>query len=479
MTGSSSNGVVLWHPETDRRIKIKRDHGSGGLSFSPDSTLLAFGGWQKSINVLEVGTLRLRGNFTGYQLGANALAWTPDGTNLLSIGLAQAIKLWNVPPAKTNGVMTNILPDRPDIPPQRSFFGHQAPVSTLALSGDGQWMVSGSLDRTILLWRPAPSTSDENPVVLPGGRFNRHLEPVSGCVVSYSNQTLVVWNPAAAGIPARPLPGTENMLHAGSLAGGGSFAAIHPGSRDAPFRLEIRGLPDGRVLSRREIPELTDPAGTTPGSLTRAAISPDGQWLALTRPAGSHLHDLSGRRRQPSLQPLIQSSNGIVQRMLFSPDSRWLVLTQNAADNSSITIIDMSAWETLPSFKLSLEPDSLTAAVTDPTSRYLATGGDRQDSIRVWELKTGRRLGSCNGNAVQGGLVWSADGQTLASVGYLGLKLWSSRYYRELATLEPRSGFIPCGFTADGRSLISFSQEGQVRQHTVPTLKEILTLRQR
>ena len=122
------------------------------------------------------------------------------------------------------------------------------------------------------------------------------------------------------------------------------------------------------------------------------------------------------------------------------------------------------------------EPDSMTAANIDPSSRYLATGGDRQNSIHIWDLDSGRLLGTCNGNVSLDGIVWSPDGLTLASVGYLGLKLWSTRFHTELANLEPRSGFIPCGFTADGRTLVSLARHADLKFWHVPTLRELMTL---
>ena len=477
ITGSSSNGVVLWNSESNTLTKIKRDHGSGGMSLSPDGQLLVIGGWQKSINVLEVGSLRLRASFTGYQLGANVLAWLPDGASFLSIGLDQSVKLWQVPPEKNPLAAASLLPDRPDHPPKRTFLGHMAPVSTLAVSRDGKWMASGSLDRTILVWPLESLLPRENPAVLPARVSDRHLEPVSGCIVTYSNQTLVVWNPATAQTPARLLPGTDHMLHAGSLEGGSNFAAFHPGHQKQPPRLEIRRLPDGEILSRQEIPELSRPLESSTDIPMMAALSPDGRWLATTRADRHDLYDLSERRLLPSLQECLHPAHGVVRKILFSPDSQWLVLTQNATDDSSLTIVNVWSGQALPAVQLAREPDSTTCANIDPSSRYLATGGVRQNSIRLWDLRTGRLLGRCNGQATAGDIAWSPDGQTLATHGFLGLKLWSTRFHRELVTLEHRSGFMPCGFTADGRSLVSCSSAGQVRRHTAPTLAEIFATR--
>jgi WD40 repeat protein len=74
-----------------------------------------------------------RGSTTGYRHSAYTL--TPDGQHLLSGGL--------------NGVLVLY---RLDGTPRATLVGHTGEVLAVAISGDGRWALSGSVDQTLALW---------------------------------------------------------------------------------------------------------------------------------------------------------------------------------------------------------------------------------------------------------------------------------------------------------------------------------------
>lgn len=80
-------------------------------------------------------------NFSDILLGHSqyifSLAISPDGQTLVSGGEDETIKIWQVSTGKELRTLT----------------GHSEAVYCLAISPDGKTLVSGSADRTIKIWR--------------------------------------------------------------------------------------------------------------------------------------------------------------------------------------------------------------------------------------------------------------------------------------------------------------------------------------
>jgi hypothetical protein len=148
--------------------------------------------------VARLGSFRLR-----YHRDLTSMALSPDAKRIATLDWGGAIKLWDAvtgPELHTLKVPRNILEDQtvPAFSPdnrmlalavlphsrayindelqggapvhlwelstgleRRKFLGHREPVSSLAFSPDGRFLVSGSEDTTLLVWDMKPS---------PGGR---------------------------------------------------------------------------------------------------------------------------------------------------------------------------------------------------------------------------------------------------------------------------------------------------------------------
>ena len=74
--------------------------------------------------------------FTGHTSWVNGVAFSPDGTRIVSGG-ADHVRLWNARTGQPVG-----LP----------LAGHAGPVNSVAFSADGTRIASGSLDHTVRVW---------------------------------------------------------------------------------------------------------------------------------------------------------------------------------------------------------------------------------------------------------------------------------------------------------------------------------------
>jgi len=107
--------------------------------FSPDDRLIATGGANHLVKLLDALTGGEIHSFRGHSGDLRAFAFSPDGKRLASAGEDQTIHIWDV----DTGMELLALK------------GHARRVLSLAFSPDGRLLISGSKDNTVRVWRAA------------------------------------------------------------------------------------------------------------------------------------------------------------------------------------------------------------------------------------------------------------------------------------------------------------------------------------
>jgi len=118
------------------------DHAVSGLSFSPDGSRLASGGFDGTLALWDVQERRLLWPAArAHRLAVQTLAFSPDGKILASAAVGTAdfdrvVRLWDTQSGR-------------ELPP--ALGGHPGPVRALAFNQDGSVLASGTGDR-IVFW---------------------------------------------------------------------------------------------------------------------------------------------------------------------------------------------------------------------------------------------------------------------------------------------------------------------------------------
>ncbi|PBP22775.1 WD40 repeat-like protein [Diplocarpon rosae] len=153
-SGSGDRTVRLWDIEAGQNVlTLSIEDGVTTVAISPDTKYVAAGSLDKSVRVWDAvsGYLveRLEGP-DGHKDSVYSVAFAPNGKDLVSGSLDKTIKMWEL--AAPRGQHPNNAPKGGRC--IKTFEGHKDFVLSVALTPDGNWVLSGSKDRGVQFWDP-------------------------------------------------------------------------------------------------------------------------------------------------------------------------------------------------------------------------------------------------------------------------------------------------------------------------------------
>lgn len=153
-SGSGDRTVRVWDIETGQNVlTLSIEDGVTTVAISPDGRYVAAGSLDKSVRVWDAQTgylvERLEGA-EGHKDSVYSVAFAPNGRDLVSGSLDKTIKMWELSAAR--GLMPGGGTNRGKC--VKTFEGHKDFVLSVALTPDGNWVLSGSKDRGVQFWDP-------------------------------------------------------------------------------------------------------------------------------------------------------------------------------------------------------------------------------------------------------------------------------------------------------------------------------------
>jgi WD40 repeat protein len=296
-------------------------------------------------NVSRPAAARPDGVLTGATDWVNAVAFSPDGTQLAAGSSDGDALVWN-------------LARRPLV----ASLPHPQPVTSLAWAG--RHLITGDADGVVRTW------ALPTPALLTGGPVN-DLAYAPGGLLAVASTDLQLWRGraliAAAGV---------GKTFVNAVAAHGDLLAA--GYGDGRMQL-------WRITRTTLVPAGPPVTGSVVGLSESVAFSPDGDLLAEGGDDGRvRLWDVSDPARPRLLAVADDAGIQFVFSVAFSPDGRLLA----AASSSGLTQLwDVAGGLTRVGPALGQRGSYAYAAVFSPDGRLLAVGSaDR--TVRLWDTST-------------------------------------------------------------------------------------------
>ena len=217
------------------------------------------------------------------------------------------------------------------------------------------------------------------------------------------------------------------------------------------------------------------------------AFSPDGRHLATASWDGTaRVWNFNPQRvgSEISLHHTLTGDERRVHSVAFSPNSERLASASQALDgkDNTVRVWDVASGKQIDALRG--HAAFLWCVAYSPDGQYLASGSYDQ-TVRIWDAKTGHEKHCLPHSATVFGVSFSQDGRYLASSsGDMEawsdgeINVWDVRTGRAVRTLRGHTNrIVSTAFSPDGQRLGSAGMDGTVKVWDLQTGREILTLR--
>ncbi|UUM22299.1 NACHT domain-containing protein [Mycoavidus sp. SF9855] len=439
LRGVNLNGADLRGLELGERPTLKMKNGVNACCYSPDGRWLAIAE-DGDIHLYETDDLQKVHTYTEHKAGVKSIAFSSNGQWLASGSRDKTVRLWH-----TSGNRSLA----------HTYAGHEDWVSSVAFSSDGQWLASGSDDQTVKLWFVSSNRSLAHTYI-------GHEYGVNSVAFSSDGQwlasgsgdwTVKLWLVSGDRSLAHTYVGHEDGVSSVLFSSDGQWLAS--GSWDKTVKLWL-------VSGNQSLAHTYTGHGSSVGSV---AFSSDGQWLA----SGSNdrvvkLWLVSGDR---SLAHTYAGHEDWVSSVAFSSDSQWLA--SGSSDNT------VKLWSVFGNRSLAHtyagHEDWVRSVAFSSNGQWLASGSDDQ-TVKLWLVSGDRSFAHVyigHGQCVSS-IAFSSDGQWLASGSVDNtVKLWLVSGDRSLVhTYTEHEQYVSSvAFSSNTQWLASGSKDKTVKLYPV------------
>jgi WD40 repeat protein/DNA-binding SARP family transcriptional activator len=478
LVSSDEDGAAVWDVNTGQVLYVV---GEGTFisqaAFSPDGALLVTpndiageSADKDTISIRDAATGEELIAFPAHDTGTQYVSFSPDGSQLATVGGDNRIVIWDVAETLEAGRAQPRLEVSDDFGGYIWTVHFSSDGSQLVVAGEGGPENAGVWDAASgeKLFSFGSSTTAANAPI---------FSPDKAYLVSGSKSgTVDVWDASTGRLISRTQAHDQNMQSILFSPDGTRLATTGNDSV-----IKVWAFSEG-VLQ----PLMTLTGHSDWG--TSLAFSPDGRQLFSGSTDGTvKIWDISPGG---SIEPVIYPHTEQVNSVAFDPSGERLA---SASFDGTAKIWDTTSGKLLHT--LSGHSGWVVCLAFSPDGALLATGDD-DATVKLWEVSTGRVVGTLRGHIHQEqdffrgvkGLAFSPDGQRLATAGMDGYaRVWDVASLQkedlaigdEILTLEghtPGAWIMDVVYSPDGSLLATSSEDGTIVINEAATGRSVWVL---
>jgi WD40 repeat protein len=451
-TIGSDGTVILWNALTGEEM-LRLPGGTEPsdfvstqrVAYSPDGKVLAACD-RNSVKLYDPASGKLLKTLKGHEKDVTALAISSDGKYIASGSLDGSTIIWNA----SSGDLLHRLEEHTDA------------IENLAFSPEGQWLLTTSDDATMKIWEVQTGELLQDYSDFSGVTLGVTFSP-DGNQLAFSDGTVYVWKFDRGLVQGQTMSSQELFAIPG--AGSDSFS---------PDGKQLAGVSGNNIrlwdaATGRELLTLVGHTGWAMG----LAFSPDGRLLASTSLDGTvKLWSLSlGTETLAASVP----PAGFGTRVAFSPKSPEFMVS---GGDGAARLWDAVSGE----LRLELEGHELEllAVAFSADGKLLATGSLDGNAI-VWDRATGQKILTLAAHEYGvRDLAFSPDGSLIATGGFDGTaKVWevtTGALLHEITDHKETGIVLGVAFSPDAKTLATASTDATAMIWDVKTGKKLFTL---
>lgn len=422
--------IALWHPSSDSSVRYTDSSHTGyvsAIAFSPDGTRLVTAGSDKLVKLWSADTGVCLNTLRDAGERLVDVAYSPDGARIAASGWFN-IHVWDALSGKR----------------LYSFAGHEETVRSIAFNRDGSALASVSNDGTMRVWdvreSPGEVTFDtgEN-----GVGFGGFTPDGTRVVTVHEDGRVMVW-PTDGGESTAVIDTGVNALDALVLID--DHRAVCGGVGGELIMVNL-----ATATVERRLPAHKDRA-------LSLAVSPDRKRLLSGGKDGKVIFwTLPSLEREGDMN----AGSALIGTITFSPDGRSISLSPSSLNNT----IKISEAEPTSKPTLSKGFGNVWISVFSPIQDVIALGM-WSGAVDIWDLSRNELVRRIRAHEqIVMTLKFSGDGSIMTTGSVDGtVKVFEVAGGRELAAPKSLRGRVTSlDFTSDGRKLLATSEDGLSR----------------
>jgi WD40 repeat protein len=408
LAAALSNGQIrLWNARTSRLVQVfsfATAEQVTDLLFSKDvkSLISAFYG-NHSLHVWDIAEKTKLHAYQGHQDRISGLAFLADG-RLASSSLDKTIRVWNIGESQEKFLLE----------------GHQRSVFALAFSPDGQTLVSGDGNQ---FWEAKAGTLKWWDLTTRRAEFSWTLDRGGVAAIAFDSK-------------------------------GSRFAAA---CGDGLIRLWSDPKQPPRILKGHKFAARS--LAWSPDDAHLVSVEGSLAWPFL---AGEAIvwDSKTGRERLR-----LQGHSAALSSVVYHPKGDWVA---TASADKTVRLWNAETGAVIKT--LEGPSDAVLCLAVHPSGRWLAGGTgvlrdpDKPGSVFLWECETGKVHRIIKGHTqMVNGLAFSPDGRRLFSCARNdSVRIWETETARRILTLSPSDYSCSLRLSPDGRHLVLGNWEGRI-----------------